>query len=131
MRSLACVVIGVALIAGCKPEAAPSTPTAPVSPPPSSGTTSRVESTPSSENAVRLVSLEVPEMSCPFSCWPKVKETLEGQSGVDSVQLAKQADENAIDNPIVHVQLNGEFNTNLAIQALSKAGFEGSKIVQN
>ncbi|MEZ6107607.1 MAG: heavy-metal-associated domain-containing protein [Pirellulaceae bacterium] len=45
------------------------------------------------------VSLKVPDMECPFACWPKVEKVLQEQPGVESVTLAPQEDENIIDNP--------------------------------
>jgi hypothetical protein len=74
------------------------------------------------------VSLEVPTMSCPFACWPHVKETLEGESGVTQVTLAPQKDANAIDNPVVYVAAGTDFNAEKAIADLAAAGFAGAKV---
>ena len=74
------------------------------------------------------VALKVPKMNCPFACWPKVKETLEHQPGVAVVTLAKQANENAIDNPTVYLALSGEFSADESIAALGDAGFDGASI---
>lgn len=76
------------------------------------------------------VALTVPTMNCPFACWPKVKETLEHQPGVETVTLAKQADENAIDNPTVYLSLSGEFSADESIAALGEAGFSGATVNQ-
>ncbi len=78
--------------------------------------------------SIKLVSktLKVPTMSCPHGCWPAVKETLEKQPGVASVELAKQANETEISNPQVTVKLNNSFDLNAAIAALAAAGFENA-----
>ena len=47
-------------------------------------------STPVIFAADETVEMSVPEMHCPVSCYPKVKETLESQPGVASVELAEQ-----------------------------------------
>ena len=46
------------------------------------------------------VSFEVPSMSCPHACWPKVKKTLESQPGVGDVTLAPQKEADLIDKAI-------------------------------
>lgn len=74
------------------------------------------------------VALTVPTMNCPFACWPKVKETLEHQPGVAAVTLAKQAKENAIDNPTVYLTLSGEFSVDDSIAALGDAGFDEARV---
>ncbi len=81
--------------------------------------------------AAKLVatSLKVPTMSCPHGCWPTVKETLAKQAGVASVELAKQANADAIDNPVVTVKLSGKFDSKAAIDALAKAGFANAEVV--
>lgn len=76
------------------------------------------------------VALSVPTMNCPFDCWPKVKETLEGQPGVGVVTLAPQEDANAIDNPLVYLTLSGEFSADTSLAALEAAGFEGASVSQ-
>jgi copper chaperone CopZ len=74
------------------------------------------------------VSLEVPTMSCPFACWPKVKKTLEKQPGVGEVTLSPQKDKDAIDQPVVYVEATEAFQAEAAIAALTDAGFGGGKI---
>lgn len=74
------------------------------------------------------VALSVPKMNCPFACWPKVKETLEHQPGIAAVELAPQQQENAIDNPVVYLTLNGEFSADSSIAALGDAGFDGATV---
>jgi periplasmic mercuric ion binding protein len=83
--------------------------------------------------AVRFVatqSVKVPTMMCPYSCWPKVKETLASQPGVEGVQLAAQAKETEIDNPVVELKTTGDFNVEAAIAALEKANFADAVAVK-
>ncbi len=77
-----------------------------------------------------LVVFKVPGMHCPHGCYPTVKETLAGQPGVKSVSLAKQSDPDLIDNPSVSVVYTGKLDTSAAIDALDKAGFKDSTVVQ-
>ena len=84
-------------------------------------------------DAVRFVatqSVKVPTMMCPYSCWPKVKETLASQPGVEGVQLAVQAKETEIDNPVVELITTGDFNVEAAIAALGKANFADAVAVK-
>jgi len=83
--------------------------------------------------AVRFVatkSVKVPTMMCPYSCWPKVKETLEAMPGVEGVQLAAQAKETEIDNPVVELKTTADFNVEAAIAALDKASFADAVVVK-
>lgn len=122
MRRLAIgLVLASGLAFGCTPPAP-----GPVAPPkpaggaaPTSGTTS---SAVQEKSDIKLVSMKV-EMHCPFGCYPKVKETLEGIAGVDTVTLAEQKKEGEIDNPKVYIKLNGDFDATTAIAALKKEGF--------
>ena len=76
----------------------------------------------------QLVSVEVPTMSCPFACWPKVKKTLERQPGVGDVILAPQKEADAIDKPVVIVEATDAFQAEAAFAALTEAGFGGAKL---
>jgi periplasmic mercuric ion binding protein len=67
---------------------------------------------------------------CPFSCWPKVKETLASQPGVEGVQLVAQAKEGTIDNPVVELKTNKDFNPEAAIAALKKVNFDDAVVVK-
>ncbi len=78
---------------------------------------------------VANMSVKVPTMSCPFSCWPKVKETLAAQPGVEAVQLAVQAKEDAIDNPVVELKTTNQFDAKAAVEALAKVSFSGAEVV--
>ncbi|MDX1926634.1 MAG: hypothetical protein SFV81_08955 [Pirellulaceae bacterium] len=86
-----------------------------------------------SADTVRFVatqSVKVPTMMCPYSCWPKVKETLASQPGVEGVQLATQAKETEIDNPVVELKTTADFNAEAAIAALEKANFADAVVVK-
>lgn len=75
------------------------------------------------------LTLSVPEMHCEFACFPKVKETLEGASGVEAVTLAAQAEEGVIDNRQVIVKYEPGFDLNAAIASLASAGYKDSQLV--
>ncbi len=75
--------------------------------------------------------INVPSMMCPYSCWPKVKETLAGQPGVEAVQLAEQpagTAEGEIVERVVELKLNGDFDVDAAIAALANVSFEDAKV---
>jgi periplasmic mercuric ion binding protein len=73
--------------------------------------------------------LKVPTMMCPFSCWPKVQETLVAHPGVEAVQLAQQAKDGEIDNPVVELKVKPGFDVDSAIAALKKVSFENAAVV--
>jgi copper chaperone CopZ len=86
----------------------------------------------SGDSTIRFVankSLKVPTMSCPHGCWPKVKETLAAQPGVEAVQLATQAKEGEIDNPVVELKTTVGFDAQAAIAALEKSSFPDAVVV--
>ncbi len=101
-------------------------------PEPTAAATSDVATTEtaSSEAGETLVTLRVPDMHCPFACYPAVKKTLEQEPGVLAVDLGQQKQEGAIDNPEVKIQVSADFNSQAAIDALAKAGFDKSTKVQ-
>ena len=74
--------------------------------------------------------LSVPKMHCEFSCYPAVKETLEGSPSVLAVELAEQKDEGTIDNRQVVVQYDAGFDVDAAIERLGEKGFKESELVQ-
>ena len=78
----------------------------------------------------QLVTLRVPEMHCPFACYPAVKKALEAEPGVVGVDLAEQKQEGVIDNPEVKIKVSDQFDAQAAIDALAKAGFDKSTTVQ-
>ncbi|XZE52140.1 hypothetical protein SH139x_003822 [Planctomycetaceae bacterium SH139] len=79
---------------------------------------------------IQLVSLKVPDMHCPVACYPAVKKTLEGQTGVSGVDLAKQSEEGIIDNPVVVIKTAPGFDLDQAIAALDAAGFSKSTVTE-
>ena len=76
------------------------------------------------------LTLHVPEMHCPFGCYPAIKKTLESSEAVQEVQLAEQKVEGAIDNPQVIINFTKGFNVDAAIAALKAKGFDNSSVVQ-
>jgi len=71
--------------------------------------------------------VNVPGMMCPYSCWPKVKETLASLPGVEGVQLAEQpagTAEGEIKERVVELKLNEGFDADAAVAALAKVSFE-------
>ena len=76
------------------------------------------------------LTLSVPEMHCEFACFPKVKETLEGSSGVAEVTLAEQKEEGVLDNRQVIVKYEPGFDLQGAIASLETAGYKDSNVVQ-
>ncbi len=59
-----------------------------------------------------------------------MKETLAAQPGVEAVQLAQQAKESEIDNPVVELKTSGDFNAEAAIAALEKANFADAVVLK-
>ncbi len=76
------------------------------------------------------LTLSVPEMHCPFACYPRVKETLENANSVTLVELAPQKQEGVIDNRQVIISYDAGFNLAGAISSLKKEGFTDSEVVQ-
>ncbi len=74
--------------------------------------------------------LSVPDMMCEFSCFPKIKETLEATESVSEVELAQQKEEGTVDNRQVIVKYNAGFDVNEAIGLLKAEGFDNSEVVQ-
>ncbi len=89
---------------------------------------SDVQIVPTRTVPIRTVSLEVPTMQCPVNNWPKVKETLEAEPGVEVVLLAAQTREDVIDNRVVHVAVGDDFQTNRAVSSLARAGYSGASV---
>ncbi|TWU57612.1 heavy-metal-associated domain-containing protein [Rubripirellula reticaptiva] len=76
------------------------------------------------------LTLSVPEMMCPFSCYPRVKKTLEGTALVTSVELAPQKVEGEIDNRQVIVNYDAGFKLDDALEMLKEEGFNKNEMVQ-
>jgi copper chaperone CopZ len=82
----------------------------------------------SMDTSAKLVSIKVPDMHCPYGCYPKVKETLETVAGVKKVDLAPQKAGDSIDNPIVNIQLSGAFDSAAAVKALEANGWKSEVV---
>jgi copper chaperone CopZ len=124
MRSATIGALFVLLLAGCAKQAAETTETDPAA--------ESAESAPVVASvkyaAGEKLTFAVPDMHCPFACYPAVKETLEGLDGVQTVELVPQEKEGVIDDRRVIVTLDGELDSATAITALAKAGFPDSTV---
>ncbi|QEG00672.1 hypothetical protein Mal15_47430 [Stieleria maiorica] len=87
--------------------------------------------TPDADVNTASLTMNVPEMHCPFACYPSVKENLEKRSDVLTVELAPQKEDGIIDNPQVIVTYKDGFDADQAIAQLEAAGFSGSTVVNN
>lgn len=76
------------------------------------------------------MTVAVPEMHCQYSCFPRVKETLESSDTVEMVELAPQADPTMLDDRSVIVHYKSGFNPDDAIAKLTQEGFADSTVVQ-
>ena len=76
------------------------------------------------------LTMQVPDMHCPFACYPAIKETLESADTVTEVQLAEQQVEGVIDNPQVIINYQPGFDIDAAIASLQANGFKDSTVVQ-
>lgn len=70
--------------------------------------------------------LAIPEMHCPFGCFPKAKDTLESIDGIASIELVKQEEEGVINDRRVVVTFDGNVDSKTAIAALDGVDFAGS-----
>lgn len=77
-----------------------------------------------------VLTLRVDDMHCPFACYPAVKKTLEGQGNVVAVELDKQKEEGAIDNPQVLIKYEPGFDLTAALEALDSKGFAKHSVIQ-
>ncbi|KAA1261077.1 hypothetical protein LF1_36210 [Rubripirellula obstinata] len=76
------------------------------------------------------LTLAVPEMHCSFSCFPRVKETLEKNEAVEQVVLGPQKVEGTLDNRQVVVQYKAGFAVDNALKMLATEGFTDSQLVK-
>ena len=74
------------------------------------------------------MSLEVPTMQCPINNWPKVRDTLEAEPGVEAVLLAAQTRDDVIENRVVHVAVDDSFQPSRAVLSLANAGYSGVSV---
>ena len=70
--------------------------------------------------------LAIPEMHCPFGCFPKAKDALEEVAGIASVELVPQKEEGAIDDRRVVVKFDGSVSADTALAALDAVELGGS-----
>lgn len=70
------------------------------------------------------LTLDVPDMHCPFACYPAVKKTLEQTTGVAEVALAEQQEDGVIDNRQVIVTYDSGFDLSAALATLETSGFK-------
>lgn len=82
------------------------------------------------ESELRTVSLKVPGMHCPMACYPSVKKTLEGETGVQEVELVAQKEEGLIDNPVVIIKHHSAFDLSKAVASLEKRGFADATVAE-
>lgn len=76
------------------------------------------------------LTIAVPTMQCEMACFPRVKTTLEGNAGVQSVALATQQEEGVLDNRQVIVNYDTGFNLDAALSSLVEEGFPKSAVVE-
>ncbi|MGB1709069.1 MAG: heavy-metal-associated domain-containing protein [Rubripirellula sp.] len=76
------------------------------------------------------LTIAVPTMQCEMACFPRVKTTLEGNAGVQSVELAAQQEEGVLDNRQVIVSYDNGFNLDAALSSLVKEGFTNPAVVK-
>lgn len=89
-----------------------------------------VAATPKVMEDAGTLTMAVPNMHCEFSCFPKVRETLEGLDGVKEVVLDEQKEEGVVDNRQVVVTYEPGFDVTDALGKLAGNGFADSDIVQ-
>jgi hypothetical protein len=98
--------------------------------PESSPTNTTASIVPDVEVKTASMTMNVPEMHCPFACYPSVKKNLESREDVMSVELAPQKEEGVIDNPQVIVTYREGFDPIGAIALLESVGFAGSSVIE-
>ncbi len=75
------------------------------------------------------VTINVPEMHCPFYCYPKVEETLTDLGGIKEMKLVAQKKEDKIDDPRIVISFSKDFDWDTAVKALEEVGFAGATVV--
>ena len=121
--SLAALGIVIALATAPKQTGSPEPATA------SASATAAAADSPRVLDQPGTLTLHVPEMHCPFACYPAVKETLQSDSAVSAVELAEQKEEGVIDDPKVIVRYDEGFDVDAAIDSLAQKGFTDSTLV--
>ncbi len=132
MKRLALLASTVLLI-GCADTAvdtatksdAPTPETSSTTPEPAASETD-TEAIAVSFNAGETATLAIPEMHCPFGCFPKAQDALEQIDGIASIELVKQKEEGAIDDRRVVVTFDGSVDSKSAIAALDSVALPGA-----
>jgi len=75
------------------------------------------------------ITIKVPDMHCPFYCYPKVEETLTDLGGIKKMELVDQKKEDKIDDPRIILQFSEDFDWDTATKALEEAGFAGATVI--
>lgn len=121
------LALAVAMVIGCADSATSSVPGDSAA----SNSADVIPATPAAFHSGQTVQITVPEMHCPFACYPNVKETLKEQPGIDSetIELVEQKEEAVINDPRIIVKLNGDLNDQQVIKAIAETGFPGATIV--
>jgi hypothetical protein len=78
---------------------------------------------PTSEES-KLISVRVTGMMCPHSCLKDVKELIEKQNDIVSIELTPQKEPDVIDNPVILVRYRGDLKRDQTSKAILAAGFE-------
>ncbi|TWT55938.1 heavy-metal-associated domain-containing protein [Allorhodopirellula solitaria] len=122
VAGIAALGIMIALIVA--PNEAPETSTAPAA------AATSVSASPAVLSEAGTLTLEVPGMHCQFACYPRVKETLEGASGVSEVTLADQPDPDTLTVKKVVVKYDAGFDVDKALASLKLEGFNDATRIQ-
>ena len=77
-------------------------------------------------NAGDSATLAIPEMKCPFGCFPKAEDALANIDGVAGVELVEQEQEGVINARRVVVTFDGKVDGHAAIVALDSVDLPGS-----
>lgn len=124
------MLLTAVMLAGCADNA--PEPDAPAAEPAEAGSGVGAVETPATDAMLvsftsgDVATLTIPEMHCQLACYPKVKRTLEGVAGVESVALVEQQDDVQIDDRRVTITFAGDVSGADAVAALEGAGYPGS-----
>ncbi|MCH2212116.1 MAG: hypothetical protein MK110_12500 [Fuerstiella sp.] len=77
-----------------------------------------------------LATLAIPEMECPFGCFPRAKDALADIDGVAGVELVDQEQEGVINDRRVIVTFDGKVDGHAAIAALDSVNLPGASFEQ-
>ncbi|MEM6468533.1 MAG: hypothetical protein AAF802_03110 [Planctomycetota bacterium] len=94
------------------------------------GETSEIASAAPVNVQTTSVTLNVPKMHCAHGCYPTVKESLENEAGIVSVELAPQKEEGVLDNRQVIMTCKDGYEPNEALAVLENVGFGGASVAE-